>query len=262
MNNPHSAACISHEAVTAAVYATPSPLVQDAVSSTTTFRQLFDATSSTFTYLLGDDSSKTAIIIDPVLDQVERDLQIVEELGLTLRYALNTHCHADHVTGSGEIKKRCPLTKSAISEASGCKADILLHDGDEVHFGGNILHVLATPGHTNGCMSYYTESLGGMIFTGDTLLIRGCGRTDFQEGNARKLHRSVHRKLFTLPASTKVYPAHDYKGHACSTIGEEMAFNPRLRLHEDAFKKLMDDLHLPYPKMMDLAVPANTQCGS
>mmetsp|Transcript_24929 Transcript_24929/g.62823 ORF Transcript_24929/g.62823 Transcript_24929/m.62823 type:complete len:368 (-) Transcript_24929:244-1347(-) len=214
------------------------------------FRQLFDAQfgSSTYTYLLADAGTKEAVLIDPVLELVDRDLALIEQLGLKLKYAINTHCHADHITGTGEIKKRQPHVKSGIAKASGAKADIFYEHGDTISFGGHQLKVLATPGHTSGCICFYTTSAGGLAFTGDALLIRGCGRTDFQGGSAETLFQSVHEQLFTLPDATTVYPAHDYKGQTASSIGEEKAFNPRLSKSKAEFVDIMANLNLPYPK--------------
>jgi len=189
---------------------------------------------------------------------VDRDEKIVRELGLRLLFVLNTHCHADHVTGSGLLKSRFSGLKSGIAAASGAAADLQLSDGDVLAFGRHRLTVCATPGHTNGCVSY---SLPGMVFTGDALLIRGCGRTDFQQGNPAQLYDSVHTAIFTLPGETKVYPAHDYKGFTSSTVEEERTMNPRLTKTKDEFVQIMNGLGLPYPKRIDIAVPANLACG-
>jgi len=223
------------------------------------FRQLFDTSgSSTYTYLLGDPKSKDAVLIDPVLEMCDRDLQVVDDLGLTLKYVVNTHCHADHVTGSGSIKKLRPGVQSVISARSGADADVKVGHGDRVAFGGLNLEVRATPGHTNGCVSYVC---GGSVFTGDALLIRGCGRTDFQEGSAEILYESVQSQLFSLPDETMVYPAHDYKGRMCSTIGEEKCLNPRLSKPLPEFAEIMKNLNLSYPKKIDEALPRNMVCG-
>ena len=194
------------------------------------FRQLFESESSTYTYLLADEETKEAVIIDPVDLTVARDLQLVNDLGLNLVLAINTHCHADHITGTGEIKKRLVDTnvKSGISKSAGAKADILFEPNEVIKFGSHTIKVLATPGHTAGCVSYYTESNGGLVFTGDALLIRGCGRTDFQGGSSETLFDSVHSQIFTLPPETAVYPAHDYKGQTRSSVEEERRLNPRL----------------------------------
>ncbi|CAD7946575.1 unnamed protein product [Amoebophrya sp. A120] len=235
------------------------------------FRQLFEKESSTYTYLLGAANGE-AVLIDPVLETVERDLKLVEELGLVLKYAVNTHCHADHVTGTGKIKEKLGgVVRTAIGEHAESKADILLKDGDKLELGGASgveggalsLTAVHTPGHTGGCLTYVLNE-GTMAFTGDTLLIRGCGRTDFQSGSAKTLFRSVREKIFgRLPDSCVLYPAHDYQGRTSTTVWEEKKFNPRLGLEktEAQFVDIMDNLNLPYPKKIDQAVPANQVCG-
>ncbi|MED6118116.1 Polypeptide N-acetylgalactosaminyltransferase 3, variant 2 [Stylosanthes scabra] len=237
-------------------------------SSKLLFRQLFEKESSTYTYLLADAShpNKPALLIDPVDRTVDRDLSLIQELGLKLVYALNTHVHADHVTGTGLIKSKVPSVKSVISKASGATADLFVEPGDKVQFGDLFLEVRATPGHTLGCVTYVTGDASDqpqprMAFTGDTLLIRGCGRTDFQGGSSEQLYKSVHSQIFTLPKDTFIYPAHDYKGFSVSTVGEEIQYNPRLTKDEDTFKNIMANLNLSYPKMIDVAVPANLVCG-
>ncbi|XP_019267017.1 PREDICTED: persulfide dioxygenase ETHE1 homolog, mitochondrial-like [Nicotiana attenuata] len=232
------------------------------------FRQLFETESSTYTYLLADalHPEKPALLIDPVDKTVDRDLALVKELGLKLVYAINTHVHADHVTGTGLIKTKVPDVKSIISKASNAKADLFVEPGDKIYFGDIFLEVRATPGHTLGCVTYVTgdgpnQPQPRMAFTGDTLLIRGCGRTDFQGGSSGKLYDSVHSQIFTLPKDTLVYPAHDYKGFTVSTVGEEMLYNPRLSKDKETFKNIMQNLNLSYPKMMDVAVPFNMLCG-
>jgi len=218
--------------------------------------------SSTLTYLLFDEASKEAILIDPVREQVERDLAEIDKLGGRLVLALNTHCHADHITGTGALKQRVPGLRSAIAATAGAAADSLLKDGDVITWavGGRSLRVLATPGHTEGCVSYLDEAVKA-VFTGDTLLIGGCGRTDFQGGSAATLYKSVHQQLFSLPLETLVLPAHDYKGLRASTIGAEKRSNPRLTKSKEGFVELMAGLGLPYPAKIDLAVPANKLCG-
>ncbi|CAH9147641.1 unnamed protein product [Cuscuta epithymum] len=204
------------------------------------FRQLFEKESSTYTYLLADvlHPEKPAVLIDPVDKTMDRDLSLVKELGLKLIYALNTHVHADHVTGTGLIKCKDPSVKSIISKASNASADLFVEPGDKIHFGDLFLEVRATPGHTLGCVTYVTgdgsnQPYPRMAFTGDTLLIRGCGRTDFQGGSSEQLYNSVHTQIFTLPKDTLVYPAHDYKGFTVSTVGEEILYNPRLSKDKD-----------------------------
>lgn len=226
------------------------------------FRQLFDdlGGSSTYTYLLADADSKEAVLIDPVLEMVDRDLEVVKELDLTLKLAINTHCHADHITGTGQLKKKLPGLQSAISRASGAKADVFLEPGDKVSFGQFALDVVATPGHTDGCVTYV---LGGRLaFTGDAVLIRGCGRTDFQQGNAEGLYDSVHKGVLgPLDSDAAIYPAHDYKGRNVSTVSEERLFNARLTKSKAEFKDIMDNLGLAYPKKLDISLPANMACG-
>lgn len=226
------------------------------------FRQLFDAESSTYTYLLADEQTREAVIIDPVLEQLERDVQILRELDLRLVYALDTHVHADHVTAIGSLRDRLGC-KTVLSERAGVGvADVLVKDGDRIRFGSHELEVRETPGHTNGCVTYVTGDQR-MAFTGDALLIRGSGRTDFQQGDARALFRSVHERIFSLPDATLVYPGHDYKGRTASTVGEEKRSNPRLGGGKtiDEFVAIMGDLHLAYPKKIDVALPANLYCG-
>ncbi|KAL6529535.1 Polypeptide N-acetylgalactosaminyltransferase 3 [Orobanche gracilis] len=208
-------------------------------SSKLLFRQLFEKESSTYTYLLADAShpDKPALLVDPVDKTVDRDLFLVKELGLKLICAINTHVHADHVTGTGLLKSKSPGVLSIISKASNAKADLLVEPGDKISFGDLFLEVRATPGHTQGCVTYVTgdgpnQPEPRMAFTGDALLIRGCGRTDFQGGSSEQLYKSVHSQIFTLPKDTFVYPAHDYKGFSVSTVGEEMLYNPRLTKDE------------------------------
>ncbi|EPX59085.1 Hydroxyacylglutathione hydrolase [Cystobacter fuscus DSM 2262] len=222
------------------------------------FRQLFDAESSTYTYLLGDPSSGQAALIDPVLEQVERDLTLVRELGLRLTHVLETHVHADHITSAGRLRERTGCTVVASERGASC-ADLHVRHGDEVRVGALVVRVLATPGHTDDGVSY---CLGERVFTGDTLLIRGTGRTDFQNGDAGQLHDSITRVLFALPDDTLVYPGHDYQGRTVTTLGEEKRHNPRLvgRGREE-FIHLMANLHLPMPRKLDVAVPANRSCG-
>lgn len=224
------------------------------------FRQLFDRDSCTYTYLLADTVSHQAIIIDPVIELVERDTNLINQLEFKLVYCLNTHMHADHITGTGRLKQKYDGCKSVISAASGAQADWLIADGDVIKFGEFSLRVLSTPGHTEGCVTYVLD-VTKMCFTGDALLIRGCGRTDFQGGSSDILYTSVHTKLFTLPDCYTVYPAHDYKGQTCSTIGEERTCNSRLTLSRDEFIQLMANLQLPYPKKIDQSLPANRVCG-
>ncbi|XP_029695060.1 persulfide dioxygenase ETHE1, mitochondrial isoform X1 [Takifugu rubripes] len=224
------------------------------------FRQLFESESSTYTYLLADVETREAVLIDPVLETIDRDLKLIHELGLHLNVAVNTHCHADHITSTGLMKTKLVGLKSAISKFSGATADILLSENDKITFGKHFLTVLETPGHTDGCVSLVVDDRS-MVFTGDALLIRGCGRTDFQQGSPEKLFGSIHQKIFTLPDECLVYPAHDYIGQLMSTVGEERKFNPRLTKSLDEFVNIMNNLNLPKPKKIDISVPANLVCG-
>ena len=222
--------------------------------------QLFDTESSTFTYILAAPGEAEAVIIDPVDRHCERDLRHLERLGLKLRYVLETHAHADHVTSAGKLRE---LTGAAAAVPGGCgitPAELQLKDGDVIRFGaGEEIAVLHTPGHTAGSMSYVWR---GNVFTGDTLLIDGCGRTDFQSGSADALYDSVNGKLFALPDDTRVWPGHDYKGQSVSTIGWEKRHNARLAGRSRAdFVRLMGELTLPKPKLIDVAVPANQHLG-
>lgn len=222
------------------------------------FRQLFDSESSTYTYLIGDEATRQTVLIDPVLEQVDRDLKLVGELELTLTHVFDTHVHADHVTGSGLLRERTGCQVVGGEGGASCANGHVKH-GDEVRVGGLVFRVLATPGHTDDSVSYL---LGDRVFTGDALLVRGNGRTDFQNGNASQLHDSITRVLFSLPDATLVYPGHDYKGHTVTTIAEEKRHNPRLtgRTREE-FVHLMEHLNLPKPRKIDIAVPANRACG-
>ncbi|KAM6910770.1 persulfide dioxygenase ETHE1, mitochondrial [Xenentodon cancila] len=224
------------------------------------FRQLFEPESSTYTYLLADADTQEAVIIDPVLETLDRDLRLINQLGLSLKVAVNTHCHADHITSTGLMKKRLFGLKSAISKFSGASADIFLSEGDKITFGKHSLVVRETPGHTDGCTTLVLEDQS-MAFTGDALLIRGCGRTDFQQGCAKTLYTSIHQKIFTLPDECLVYPAHDYLGQTVSTVGEERKFNPRLTKSLEDFVNTMKNLNLPKPAKIDISVPANLVCG-
>ena len=226
------------------------------------FRQLFDAPSATYTYLLADPASRAAVLIDPVFEQAHRDAALVEELGLELLWTLDTHVHADHVTGAWLLKQKLG-SRIALAAAGGADgADRLLNHGDEILFGRRRLEARATPGHTNGCMTYVLDDRS-MAFTGDCLLIRGCGRTDFQQGDAGSLYCSVREQIFSLPDACLLYPAHDYRGLTVTSVGEERAHNPRLGgdASLDDFTGYMQNLGLPHPKQMAVAVPANLRCG-
>ena len=224
------------------------------------FHQLFERETSSYTYILGDSATREAIIIDPVLEMVDRDIKLVQELGLKVKYVLDTHVHADHITASGELRKRLGA-KVGINRVYGLTCpDVQLVDNQELSFGPYVLKAISTPGHTEGCMSYVVED---MVFTGDALLNRGCGRTDFQEGSSEKLFYSVRERLFNLPNHTTVYPAHDYKGMSKSSIQIEKEFNPRLNLNiqKEKFLDIMANLNLANPKKIHEAVPANSWCG-
>ena len=226
------------------------------------FRQLFDPQSSTYTYLLADASTREAVMIDPVFEQARRDIALIEELGLRLRCTLETHVHADHVTGAWLLKDRLG-SRIAISAASGAQgADQYLEDGARIAFGRRQLEARATPGHTNSCMTYVLDD-ESMAFTGDALLIRGCGRTDFQQGDPQTLFRSVRGRIFSLPEHCTLFPGHDYRGLTATSVGEEKLYNPRLAeaILEQDFVGYMKHLGLPHPKQMEVAVPANLKCG-
>jgi glyoxylase-like metal-dependent hydrolase (beta-lactamase superfamily II)/rhodanese-related sulfurtransferase len=223
------------------------------------FRQLFDSVSGTYTYLLAGRRGGEALIIDPVLEKVDRYLQLMRELDVKLVKAVDTHLHADHITGLGALRDR---TQCITVMGEQTKADVVsmrLADGEKLTVDGVCLDVLYTPGHTDDSYSYIMRD---RVFTGDTLLIRGTGRTDFQNGDPRAQYDSIFNKLLRLPEDTMVFPAHDYKGETVSTIGEEKAFNPRLQVKSvDQYVEVMNNLNLPNPKMMDVAVPANMKVG-
>ncbi len=226
------------------------------------FRQLFDPDSWTYTYLLADGGTGEAVLIDPVYEQVRRDCALLDELGLSLSHTLETHVHADHVTGAWLLKQR---TASLIAVSEHCGAagvDRALKDGDHINFGARHLEVRATPGHTVGCLTYVLDDQS-IAFTGDCLLIRGCGRTDFQQGDAKQMYRSIHQRIFSLPDDCLVYPGHDYRGLTVTSVGEEKRFNPRLGgdLSEGDFAGYMDNLDLAHPRQIDIAVPANLRSG-
>jgi len=226
------------------------------------FRQLFDPLSSTYTYLLADGGSGAAVIIDPVFEQVRRDAALIEELGLRLAYSLETHIHADHVTGAWMLKRQtgCGIALSAAGGAEG--ADRYLVQDDVVAFGDRNLQVRHTPGHTSGCLTYVLDDRS-MAFTGDCLFVRGTGRTDFQQGDPHAMYRSIHEQIFTLPDSCLLYPAHDYRGLTVTSVREERRFNPRLggEIGEGDFTGYMKNLRLAHPKKLEVAVPANLKCG-
>ena len=223
------------------------------------FRQLFDATSGTYTYLVASRHGGEALIIDPVLERVDRYLQLVRELDLKLVKAVDTHLHADHVTGLGALRDRTHCITVMGEHTHADVVSMRVAEGDRIEIEGLRLDVLYTPGHTDDSYSFLWAD---RVFTGDTLLIRGTGRTDFQNGDPRAQYESLFNKLLKLPDETMVYPAHDYKGDTVSTIGEEKRFNPRLKVKSiDEYVELMNNLKLPNPKMMDVAVPANMHVG-
>ena len=223
------------------------------------FRQLYDNVSGTYTYLLASRHGGEALIVDPVLERVDRYIQLLTELDLRLVKAVDTHLHADHVTGLAALRDR---TQCITVMGEHTRADVVsmrIGDGDKIGIEGLSLGVIHTPGHTDDSYSF---TMADRVFTGDTLLIRGTGRTDFQNGDARAQYDSIFNRLLKLPDATLVFPAHDYKGEMVSTIGEEKAFNPRLQVKSvDEYVELMNNLKLPNPKMMDVAVPANSKIG-
>ena len=223
------------------------------------FYQLFESETSTYTYLVADSLSREAVLIDPVLETLERDIKLLNEVGVKLKYVLDTHIHADHITAAGKLRERLQI-KTGLSRAAGVDcADMPLQDGDVLTLGQTRIEVIETPGHTDSCLSYVIED---MVFTGDALLIRGNGRTDFQQGSSEKLYDSIHR-LFQLPDHFTVYPGHDYRGQTKSTIALEKQHNPRIgsgRTKEE-FVEIMKNLKLSDPKKMMEAVPANMACG-
>jgi sulfur dioxygenase len=225
------------------------------------FRPLFEKESSTYTYLLADSDTKEAIIIDAVAETQQRDIGLIEELGLDLKYIIETHVHADHITSSCPLKQKFTNAKIVLGESNpvAC-ADVLIKDGDNLQFGQYDITAMSTPGHTDGCMSFI---VGDKVFTGDALLIRSCGRCDFQGGSAEKLFDSISR-LFTLPDETYVYPAHDYGGRTVSSIWEEKAFNEMIGAGVDKaeFVRRVNAMELSLPAKIHVAVPANQVCGS
>lgn len=222
---------------------------------------MFDAESWTYTYLLADEESREAALIDIVQGQAERDAKVLQELNLQLKYLLETHVHADHITGVSALKKIFPQARSVVSRHGGVScADIQADDGEVFYLGAIAIQALATPGHTDSCLCFVCEN---RVFTGDTLLIRGCGRTDFQQGDAGKLYDSITGKLFLLPDSTEVWPAHNYIGLTQSSIGEEKRLNPRLAdKSREEFITLMNQIQLAPPAKIMESVPANLKCGN
>ena len=228
------------------------------------FRQLFEPVSSTYTYLIACDETREAVLIDPVLETVERDLALLRESELSLKYTVETHIHADHVTGAARLREATG-SKAAVPEKSAAShAHLPVRETEPIRFGALTLEALYVPGHTDDHHAYLLRSNGGWrVFTGDALMIDGCGRTDFQNGDAATLYASVHGKIFSLPDETLVYPGHDYQQRFVSSVGQEKARNPRLGggRSVDDFVAIMAALNLPRPKKIDIAVPANRACG-
>ena len=224
------------------------------------FKQFFDPVTSTFTYLLGCEKTRQAVLIDTVASELPVYLKEFEAQNLKLIYTLETHVHADHVTGADALRQKLGSKSVVHRDAGAMCGDLLVTDGVHLVVGTLDLEIRYTPGHTNGCVSYFT---GDQIFTGDALLIGGCGRTDFQGGDSGRLYDSIHQKIFSLPDEVKVYPGHDYNGHTVSTVGEERKNNKRLgkNCSREDFIKLMSELKLAYPKYIDIALPANQACG-
>ena len=228
------------------------------------FRQLLEPVSSTYTYLLACEETRKAVLIDPVIETVERDLQVIREMSLSLFCTLDTHIHADHLTGATKLRalSGCKVAYPAMDELP-C-ADIGIREGEVFRVGHIDLHPLFTPGHTDHHHAYLLDNgTSNMLFSGDALLIEACGRTDFQSGDAATLYDSIHNKFFTLPDETLVYPCHDYEHRLVSCIAQEKQRNPRLKpdIDKEAFIHIMDSLDLPYPKKIDYAVPGNQSCG-
>ncbi len=224
------------------------------------FKQLFEPETSTYSYLLGCERTRRAVIIDPVVSEIDAYIELLQDLNLKLVYTMETHVHADHVTGAGLLREKLGSKSVVHRDAGAMCADLLVTDGVTLQVGDLELEVRHTPGHTSGCVSYV---MADRVFTGDALLIGGSGRTDFQQGDAGQLYDSITGKLFTLPPDTLVYPGHDYNGNTVSTIKQEMAKNTRLGggKSREEFIAIMQELKLAYPKFIDQALPANQSCG-
>lgn len=226
------------------------------------FKQLIDYETNTYTYIISDEKTREAIIIDPVFENAVRDEKLISELWLTVKYFLDTHVHADHITWSSELKGLLGTWNIWvwIKNVGVTHNDLFLEDWQILKIGDIEIKVLETPGHTRGCVSLLIED---MIFTWDLILVRGSGRTDFQSGSNKNMFESVTEKIFTLPEATIIYPAHDYNGFTSSTVWEEKQYNPRLKKSNtfEDFQKIMDNLNLPYPKKLDKSLPANMKCG-
>lgn len=227
------------------------------------FRQLFDHSSFTYTYLLADKATGEAVLIDPVVEKVEDYLRLLTELNLTLHSVLDTHTHADHISAMGLLRKKLGCTTMLGAQSKNDCVSQTFNDGEVITVGSIHITALHTPGHTDDSYSFAINRDGQQcLFTGDTLLIRGSGRTDFQQGDAAQQYHSIFNKLFSYPDDTLIYPGHDYKGWTVTTVAEEKANNPRLQVASmEEYKKIMDNLDLPNPKLMDIAVPANQACG-
>jgi len=225
------------------------------------FRQFFDTDTCTYTYLLACKSSKRAILIDTVAANTTEYIEVLNQLQLKLIYTLETHVHADHVTAASLLRDQLGSKSIVHRDAGAMCADLLVTDGVELQVDSITIKVLHTPGHTSGCVSYWVAD---RIFTGDSLLINGCGRCDFQQGDSTTLYKSITKKIFTLPPDTLVYPGHDYHGQRVSTIAQEISLNPRLGQQKTLaeFIEIMQNLNLPYPKYIDQALPANQACGA
>jgi glyoxylase-like metal-dependent hydrolase (beta-lactamase superfamily II)/rhodanese-related sulfurtransferase len=226
------------------------------------FRQLFDLASSTYTYILGCPDTQEAVVIDPVFEQHNRDTALLRELGLTVRYVLDTHVHADHVTGAWLMRESQGAQIVLSANAGAENVDVSAEHGDVLAFGNHSVQVRATPGHTGGCLTYVTNDQG-MAFTGDCLMIRGAGRTDFQAGDVHLMWHSIHEQIFSLPDNCLIYPGHDYMGRTVSTVREERLYNPRIGgdAREEDFAGYMDNLGLPHPRLLEIALPANLVSG-
>jgi len=228
------------------------------------FRQLFEPDSSTYTYLVSCPDTGTTALIDPVLDTVERDLALLQQMGLTLDFSIDTHVHADHLTGAKRLREQSGSRIVYPAMVDAACVDIGLREGEPFRVGNIEIQPLFTPGHTDHHHAYLIDNgTQKMLFSGDALLIEACGRTDFQSGDAHALYRSIHEKFFSLPGETLVYPCHDYEGRFISTIAQEKARNPRLGndKSEAEFVKIMHEMDLPYPRKIDFAVPGNEECG-
>lgn len=223
------------------------------------FKQMFDEVSSTLTYLIVDDETHQGVIIDPVDAHLSTYIEWLKSNNVTLTYALETHVHADHITASGSLREQLGMQTGVSQQCGATGADLQLNDGDLIHFGQQSIRVIATPGHTAGSLSFLWKD---RLFTGDTLLINGCGRTDFQGGDSSVLYQSITQKIFTLPDETLIYPAHDYQGRRVSSVLQEKSINPRLaNKTAEEFIAIMEALDLPKPRLIDVAVPANRKCG-